>query len=76
MMGPGEYDAECTAARESAGAPIAILIIIGGDRGNGFSAQFITDVPGKPPKELAAVPALLRDVADQIERDQREHGLR
>ena len=59
-LGPGKYDAQCTAAREASGAEGAILIILGGARGDGFSAQL-------PPHALVMVPAILREVAKQIE---------
>lgn len=62
MMGPGKYDAECTAARLSAQAAGAILIIINGKHGYGFSAH-LTD------QDTQRIPAILRTVADQIEGD-------
>lgn len=38
-IGPGAYDKECTAARVSAKGRACVLIILGGDRGDGFSCQ-------------------------------------
>ncbi len=63
-IGPGRYDAECTVARESAEAMCAIVIIFGGDRGDGFSCQ--ADLA-----TLAKLPALLRHMADTMEDDMR-----
>jgi hypothetical protein len=39
MIGPGKYDAVCTVAREATKAEAAIVIIINGDKGSGFSVQ-------------------------------------
>ena len=62
-FGPGVYDAECTAARTAAKASGTILLVIHGDRGNGFSVQ-VTD-----PGIISLLPAMLRSMADQIEVD-------
>jgi hypothetical protein len=63
MTGPGKYDDICTRAREDAIAGCALLIILDGEHGHGFSAQF-TD-----PSYVQRLPAILRDIAKQIERD-------
>lgn len=60
MDEPGKYDDECTMARISAQASGAVLIIIGGRLGHGFSAQL-------SPADGLRMPAMLRDLADQIE---------
>lgn len=65
--GGGKYEAECTAARESAKAVGAILIILGGRAGAGFEAQV-------PPGILPVVPAMLRDMADQMTEDLKAAG--
>lgn len=62
--GPGKYDDLCTLVREGATADGAIVIVIGGARGNGFSVQLVH------PDMVRALPDLLRAVADQIEDDQ------
>ena len=36
MIGPGKYDDACTAARVMTSAEVAILIVLGGDKGSGF----------------------------------------
>jgi hypothetical protein len=58
--GPGKYDDLCTAARQTAEADAALLIIFGGNMGSGFSAQIPSNLVGD-------VPAILRAIADQIE---------
>lgn len=61
MMGPGKYDKETTAVRESTQAAGVLVIVFGGKDGHGFSAQL-------PLELLLTVPAILRDVADQIDK--------
>jgi hypothetical protein len=58
---PGKYDDLCTTARKAAKAEAALLIIFGGNKGNGFSAQIPIDF-------LIGIPAILRAVADDIEK--------
>jgi hypothetical protein len=65
-LGPGKYDAICTQAREQAEAEAALLVILGGNKGSGFSVQVQVHANMVL---LRALPALLRDVADQIEKD-------
>jgi hypothetical protein len=61
-IGPGIYDDLCTEARERARAAGCILIILGGACGSGFSCQ-------ASPAATQELPAFLRELADQIERD-------
>lgn len=61
-LGPGKYDELATLCRTTVNAQGAIVIIIDGDRGHGFSVQ-IHDV-----ELLLRLPAMLRTVADEIER--------
>lgn len=64
-MGPGKYDEIATVAREAAGAQAVILIVLNGAHGSGFSVQAVgEDISTR-------LPALLRMVADGIERDLR-----
>ena len=65
-LGPGNYDAECTAARLSAKAQGAILIIFDGARGGGFSVQW-------PAHLLVPLPRVLRQIADSIEQETAQH---
>lgn len=59
-IGAGRYDAECTEMRERLGAVGVILIVVGGNRGNGFAAQL-------PAEIVLATPAILRRIAKEIE---------
>jgi hypothetical protein len=59
-VGSGRYDEICKAVREETGAFGAILMIMDGDQGDGFSVQV-------PHELLGLVPALLRQTADAIE---------
>lgn len=68
MIGAGKYDAEATMVQESAKASAVLLIVIGGDRGAGFSCQATADV-------LVNLPAMLRSIADQLEGDIPQLGL-
>lgn len=62
-LGPGKYDDLATAAMESAQAAGVIVIVIGGNRGHGFSIQ--THDLGL----AAKLPAILRYIADGMEKD-------
>lgn len=66
-MGPGAYDDICTDARQKARARGALLVIIGGERGEGFSCQ-------ATPADLATLPEILETVAAELRRS-REHLL-
>lgn len=68
-LGPGKYDDLCSYVSEQTGIAFTgggvIVIVIGGNRGNGFACQ----------ADLAttmAVPDLLESVAQQIRDDQRK----
>jgi hypothetical protein len=61
-QGPGKYDDACTAVRVATQARGTVLIVIGGHSGSGFSAQGEAHL-------LIQLPAMLRHMADQIERD-------
>jgi hypothetical protein len=63
MLGPGKYDAECTAVREQTEAKSGVmLIVLDGNKGTGFSCQLDY-------QHIAKIPALLRTVADEIQAD-------
>ncbi len=59
-MGPGRYDDLCTYVREQAKARAAIVIVLDGEKGNGFSCQ--ADLP-----TTSSLPGILRNVASEIE---------
>lgn len=63
MHGPGKYDDVCTMVREETNADAAIVIIIGGNRGQGFSMQ-ATD-----PAYLAVLPDVLDMIAREVRKD-------
>jgi hypothetical protein len=62
-MGPGKYDDLCTYVREQVGLGDGgggvILIVLGGNRGNGFAAQLDA-------LTTLAMPELLEEVARQL----------
>jgi hypothetical protein len=58
--GPGKYDDLATEARTRAQARAAIVIIVGGTKGSGFSVQVEDGV-------ILSLPAVLRMVADEID---------
>jgi hypothetical protein len=58
--GPGKYDAACTVARLTTKATGAVLIVLDGVHGSGFSCQM--------PYELSlTLPTMLRHMADEVE---------
>lgn len=61
-LGAGRYDSEVTALRERYHADGVVLIVLGGDKGAGFSVQanLLTTL---------ALPELLEDMAAQIRED-------
>jgi hypothetical protein len=67
-FGEGKYDQECQDARIATRAVAALLIVIEGDKGTGFSMQTVDEAL------LRVVPALLRQVADSIATDLRARG--
>lgn len=67
-VGPGEYDHLCTQVREQANAQGAIVIIIEGEKGTGFSIQ-------APLNVILKLPAILDDVAHQIRSDMNKRKL-
>jgi len=62
MQGPGIYDEDLTEIRENLDAKGAILIVIEGKKGSGFSCQISKLV-------TLNLPSILRQLADQIEKD-------
>ena len=61
-IGPGRYNEVCNDVRKRTRAKGVILIVMEGDKGEGFEVQASLDI-------LVKLPKLLRDVADQIEAD-------
>jgi hypothetical protein len=62
MRGPGKYDDVLTEAREKTKADGAVLIVMGGDKGDGFAVQV-------PIEKLFGLPDVLEYMAKQIRAD-------
>lgn len=60
--GPGKYNDLCTHAMDQSGARVAIVIILGGHKGDGISVQAMGGISD------GATAELLRITADAIER--------
>lgn len=67
-LGPGKYDDLCTRVREEAEADGALVIILGGEHGNGFSCQ--ADL-----RSQLMLPNLLENVARQMRESLKEGKL-
>jgi len=65
--GPGKYDEALTLARKKSKATAALLIVLDGEHGPGFSVQGQLDT-------LVALPEILRMVAKEIEGTIRKGG--
>lgn len=61
-MGMGKYDDLCETAHVAAKATLTLLIIVGGEKGDGFTAT-CSDL-----RYLELIPGILRQVADDIEK--------
>lgn len=61
-IGPGKYDDEVTELRERLKARGIVLLVRGGMRGDGFEVHLARE-------DLIKLPSILRDVADQVEKD-------
>ena len=62
-VGPGRYNEVCTLVRKRTRARAVVLLILDGDRGQGFEVQTAD------PLLLKGLPALLRNMAEAIEAD-------
>jgi hypothetical protein len=61
-MGPGKYDAACTAARLATDAEAVVLVVFNGRGGHGFSVQSVSGAMGMESlcRSLEAVVAQIR----------------
>ncbi len=66
--GPGKYDDLATLVRQNARARFAGVIILDGHKGSGYSMQSREPTP----ELLAMIPKMLRDVADEVEKEVEE----
>ena len=64
-MGPGKYDPYVTDIREKTGAYGVVLIVLGGEHGNGFSVQADGDTTLRLPELLEQMAADIRASFDQ-----------
>lgn len=62
MIGPGKYNELCGEVFERTDANGVFLMVLGGDRGDGTSCMM-------QPHFLTRLPATLRKIADELERD-------
>jgi len=72
-IGKGKYDDLCTTVREQTQAGAAFVIVLNGNKGSGFSAQFDESMVG--PAGMVVVARSLREVAAEIEADIARAGL-
>lgn len=61
-LGPGKYDDLVTDIRTQTDAAGVVLLVFGGNRGSGFSAQATADV-------ISRLPKILRGMADDLDPD-------
>lgn len=64
-IGPGRYDDVCTMVREQTNAVAAIVIVVEGDKGNGFSVQTLDPIVND------VLPTMLEEIARGIRAAQR-----
>jgi hypothetical protein len=65
MRGPGRYDNLCSHVQMATQAQGIVLIIVNGNLGSGMSVQGLGEV-------MPSVPDLLRQVANEIEKDMKD----
>lgn len=65
-LGPGKYDDLCTTARERSEAEAAIVMILNGRLGSGFSVQ--SAMPMHPFAIAQLLEATAREIRDSIKR--------
>jgi hypothetical protein len=61
-IGAGKYDEEATLVQQRTKAKGVIVIVLGGNQGEGFSCQATLEV-------VLTLPSMLRDIANQLEAD-------
>ena len=67
-LGPGKYDDMATYVREATNAQGVVVIVTGGNKGEGFSVQ-------ATPALTMALPRVLRSIANQVEQSFRQGKL-
>jgi len=74
VTGPGKYDQATSVCLHWLEAKAVILIVIGGNKGSGFEVQVAGDNEAAAQKLNLALPAMLREMAEQIEMDNQEES--
>ncbi|HXJ60737.1 MAG TPA: hypothetical protein VNU68_29180 [Verrucomicrobiae bacterium] len=64
----GNYDDEAERQLVELGAELVVLIVINGNKGNGFS---VCGIDGHKDSKLPKLPFILRDMANSIEAQQK-----
>ena len=68
-LGGGKYDYELSEVMGSARAKVVLLVVLGGNRGDGFTMA--VDETLYAGAVIAEVPSILRAIADSIEEQRR-----
>lgn len=71
--GPGKYDEICTLARQAVNAEGAVIIIINGDLGSGFSVQGPLELNEKLPDMLEHMARQIRQAVANGSNNSRKH---
>ena len=66
QLGGGKYDPELGSALEATGAAVVLLVVIGGDRGDGFAVA-VNEARLPAACVRAEIPSLLRALAESID---------
>lgn len=70
MHGAGKYDKEATILRALTNAEAVLVMVIGGDKGSGFSVQLVdTDDAARRTSLVNFMAAVMRNSAEQLESD-------
>jgi hypothetical protein len=62
LIGPGKYDDETTMVQKATNAIGVVLLVFGGNKGDGFSVQATLEM-------TLLLPTILRTIADQLDAD-------
>lgn len=65
-LGPGKYDDLCTLVRQKAKAKGALVIILDGEKGSGFSCQADLVVTLRLPEMLENIAKQIRESGPQV----------
>lgn len=65
--GPGKYDEICTEVRERLNALGIVLIVIQGDKGDGFEVQVIPELAGTVADALALIVPTIRAEMNEVQ---------